>query len=451
MITLLGINLTQILFLVLVGFAILQIIDFKNKISFFKNLPYTFGTGIVFLYIFAFPLVRYDLAVGSWYFYIYVLGIFLIILAGYFYKTANIVKNKSIYLSTQHWIILFFVVLFIALISYINITNPVVDSDASNNYRHIGIAKYIFWEYPLTETNAYKAGQSTELSPPILHVFINALQERWFDSIATVHYIFFLLFSLLVVFTVGILNHIKALYSLIGAIMLITVPITIIHSVRTGYADIIVAYFFLIGVMQIFSIIVNKKIEFGNYVLISIATVGVLFSKLEGIIWIAWLWIVLFSLYLNIYKKILWNKILMTQILLLIIGFSLYLLSAEWVLENITLPKRLSWMFDLQYNPASFERFFSYMFSVGGQGLIWWIYIISSLVLLIRSKNPTYKAITLYSFFLVLGVFYFSNFTFNITFTLQGTNVGRFFLQLAPLVILSYYLMILDIKYSNKK
>jgi hypothetical protein len=415
-------------------------------------MSYSFFVGIFFLYISAFFLVRLEISPGYWYGYTYIFGSIIIMLALYIhFKTTKHYNTLHFNFTEFDYLLLFAIILIVVTLGYINIVNPVIDSDATQNYIHVGLAKYLFWQYPLSETNAYKGSHSTELSPPILHAFVNMLQDRWHDSIATIHYFFIFIWILLLVFFTGIRNNVNIRLSLIAVFLIASIPISIVHAIRPGYGDMLSMIFFMLSISVLINVIYTKNISKLNLFLIFVSILGGYLSKMEWLIWGLWLVVVILSLYFNFYKNILWKKILFIQGVLLVVAFILYLLSAEWVYNNIDLPKRLSWMFDLQYNPASFERFFSYMFSVGGQGLIWWIYIISSLVLLIRSKNPTYKAITLYSFFLVLGVFYFSNFTFNITFTLQGTNVGRFFLQLAPLVILSYYLMILDIKYSNKK
>jgi hypothetical protein len=444
MINVLILNILPILFLIVCGFSILQIVNNKVRISLIYDLPYSFIVGIVFLYIIAFPLVRFDMLIGAWHLIIYCIGFIGFIYAIYIYKNAKSNNHKN--LGFNWWyLLLSIVVIFLCVILYINIINPVVDSDAVSNYRHIGLAKYIFWNYPLVETNAYKAGVSTTLSPPIFHAFINMLQDRWYDSVATTHYIFILVWSLLLAFFIGIRHNLSIKLSIITPLALISIPIIQVHVIRPGYVDIIVMMFLMFVVSILLDIIRDKKINKYNLILIFFGIIGLLFSKIESLIWSSWVIVVLFSLYLYYHKNINWQKILFTQGILFIVVFSLYLFYADWIYHNVNLPHRLSWLFDLQYNPASFDRFFSYVFSSGGQGLIWWIFIVTSGLIVLKSKNTTYKVIILYAWILLLGVFHFSNFTFNITFTLQGTNVGRFLLQLTPLAILSYYLFIMSL------
>lgn len=441
-------NILSQVFLIFIGFSLLQLINIKNRISLLYDLPYAWGVGVVFLYIVAFPLIRFELSPNNWFLYILLIGLVVISMAGYLYSKANasITIKINWQLKWYDWLLIFVIVIKLLLLIYGNLVNPVVDSDATNNSRLVGLAKYIFMQHPLSDTNAYSATTLSELSLPILNAWSNIFQDRWHDSVATIHYVFVFIWTLMCAGIIGIKQQIKPTFSLLAIFIISSIPLLSMHVLRPGFADIMIMHFFMISIVVLFSIINKKSISNKNYFLLIVTILGMVLTKLEGMIWSAWVIIVVLSLYLNYQKQISWKTILTYQAILLVVGFGLYLVTADWVLRTISLPLRVSWLFDLQYNPRSFDRFFSYMYSDGGQGLIWWIFSITSVLILIKSKINIDKIIVLYALILMLGLFHFSNFTYNITFTLLGTNVGRFLLQISPIVLIGYYLVIKNLK-----
>ena len=386
-------NILSQVFLIFVGFSFIQLINIKNRISLLYDLPYAWGVGVIFLYLAAFPFVRFELSPNNWHLYILLIGLGIISIAGYSYSkaTPSITTKIDWQPRWYDWLLIFVIVIKLLLLIYVNLVNPVVDSDATGNYRHVGLAKYIFMQHPLSDTNAYKDAQSTELALPILHAWSNIFQDRWHDSIATIHYVFIFIWTLMFAGIIGIMQQIRLTFALLAIFIIASIPLLSIHVVRPGYADIVVMHFFMISIAVLFSIINKKSISNKNYFLLIVAILGMVLTKLEGVIWSAWMIIVVLSLYLNYQKNINWKTILTYQAILLIVGFGIYLVTADWVLRTIDLPVRVSWLFDLQYNPKSFDRFFSQMYSDGGQGLIWWIFPITSVVILIKSKTNINK------------------------------------------------------------
>lgn len=452
MLAVLALNLSVQMFLIFVGFSLLQMTNTKNKVSLFYDLPYAFGVGIVFLYIAAYPLVRFDLSPDYWHWYILLFGAAIIIFAGYFYVKAD--TNKVISAKWQlrwfDWLLILLIIIKLALVIFGNLLNPVVDSDAVDAYRHVGLAKYIFMQYPLSATEAYKAEVSTELSLPIWHAWSSMFQDRWYDSVATFHYVLAFIGALIMAGIIGIRQQIKPTFVLLAVFIIVSIPIAAMHIVRPGFADLMVMYFFMLAIAVLFAILDDKIITKSNVFLLVVAVLGMAMSKLEGIIWAIWAVIVVASWCFHYYKNVDWKTILLYQGVVLVVGFAGYLLVADWVFTTVNLPIRISWLFDLRYNPESFDRFFGYMYISGGQGLIWWIFSIFSVVVLLKSKSQTDKTMVLYTLILMLGLFHFANFTANIGFTLNGTNVGRFLLQLSPIILISYYSLIKNYHLNTK-
>lgn len=456
MINLIILNLFQQLFLVLVGLSLLQLVNIKKRVSLFYDFPYAWGVGVVFLYLVAFPLIRFELAPVNWYWIVFIFGLIIFTIFIYFYK--KLPKLNSIKLDIRYkwydFILLGLILIKIFLLVYVNLVNPVVDSDASDNYRHIGLAKYIFHSYTLSDTMAYKSGQTTVLSPPILHAWSNIFQDRWHDSIATIHYLVIFIFTLFMIMIVGLKQNIKTIWILLGIYLFSTIPLLNMHVIRPGFADIIVMYFFLLAVSVLISVFFIQNYQFTKktYLLSLVAILGMAMTKMEGIIWASWFVLVLVSYYIYQQKSISWKKILLFQLVMISFGYIVYFFSANWVLNTFDLPIRLTWLFEVKYDPKSFDMFFGFLYTWGGQGLIWWLLSIASITIIFKSKNINHKALIIYILILMFFIFYFANFTGNVKFTLIGTNVGRFLLQISPLIIIVYYLLVHTLsELENKK
>ena len=138
-------SIAQQLFLIIVGLSFLQIVSFRNRLTIASNLPYAWGIGVVFLYIFGFIFVRFALAPQSWHWVVLSLGLIVTLFAGYFYVKSENEKITTVpwQLKWYDWALIILIIIKLILLLYCNIVNPVVDSDASNNYRHVGLAKYI--------------------------------------------------------------------------------------------------------------------------------------------------------------------------------------------------------------------------------------------------------------------------------------------------------------------
>ena len=448
MISVFFISLAQQLFLILVGLSLLQLVSYQNRLPIASNLPYAWGIGVVFLYISGFILVRFELAPQSWHWIVLISGSLIVLFAGYFYSGSDKMKmpTRQWQLKWYDWVLISLILIKLVLVLYCNLVNPVVDSDACNNYRHIGLAKYIAMGYPLSETMAYKGSQSTMLSPPILYSWSNMFQDRWHDSVATIACFFAYLSIIGIAFVSAFKASAKITPALILAYIISAIPLLNMHVIITGYADILVSMFFAMGA-TVLALTLNKikDINKSHLFLLSVAFIGAAMTKMEGAMWVFLLVFFFIGVYAHNKIHISWNKILLVQIGLIAGVFILYFISADWILENVDMSVRLSWLFQKKYDPKSFNMFFGFMYTWGVFGLFWWLLSILSVALLITGKSIESKISILYTVVLLAALFYFANFTGNIHLTLNGTNVGRFLLQICMISILVYTAFIKEI------
>ncbi len=434
-------SIAQQLFLILVGLSFLQIVSSRNRLPFASNLPYAWGIGVVFLYISGFILVRFELAPQSWHWMVLILGLTVILSAGYLYVKSENQKMPAWrwQLKWYDWALIILIMIKLILVLYCNIINPVVDSDASNNYRHVGLAKYIAMGYPLSETMAYKGGQSTILSPPILHSWSNMFQDRWHDSVATIYCFFAYISILCTAFFTSLKTSAKITPALILAYIISTLPILNMHVVRTGYADILVSLFFAMGV-SVTVLLLNKAEDMNkrHLFILCIAILGAAMTKMEGTMWSLLLAFFFIGVFAHNRFHISWNKILLIQTGFIASGFIVYYISTDWILANVDMDVRLSWLFQKQYDPKSFEMFFGFMFTWGVFGLFWWFLGFLTFALLITGKFAESKVSIFYTLLPLAALFYMSNFTGNINYTLNGTSVGRFLMQICMIFTLVY-------------
>jgi hypothetical protein len=447
------ISLSQQLFLVIVGLSLLQLVFYQNRLAITSNLPYAWGIGVVFLYIVGFILVRFALAPKSWHWIVLTIGIMIILFAGYFYLASEKtdIATWQWQLKWYDWLLFFLILIKLTLVLYSNLVNPVVDSDATNNYRHIGLAKYIAMGYPLSETMAYKGGQSTMLSPPVLHSWLNMFQERWHDSVATMSCFFAYLSIIGITFVAAFKTTAKITPALISAYIISTIPLLNIHVIRAGYADILVSLFFAMGV-SVLALTLNRidNINKSHLFLLTIAFIGAAMTKMEGTIWLGILIFFFIGVYAHHKNHFSWNKILIVQMGLIIVCFISYLISADWILKNVDMSLRLSWLFQKSYDPESFDMFFGFMYTWGAFGLFWWLLSILSFILLLTGKYAEARICVLYTFIFLAALFYFANFTGNVRHTISGTDVGRFLLQISTIFILVYTAFIKNIIHDQQ-
>ena len=96
------------------------------------------------------------------------------------------------------------------------------------------------------------------------------------------------------------------------------------------------------------------------------------------------------------------------------------------------------------FDERAITRTLETMFLRGSFGIWWWSVVLAGGYFLLSRETPANtKLMVFFIFSTLLAIFYFANFTENITHTLAETNVGRFLLQLAGLLIPLYCALIL--------
>lgn len=443
-------NLTIILFLIMTGFAIMQLILKENRISLLQYLPFSFPVGVIFVYIISYLPVHLNLMPESWHWFSLSLGLLVIIFGCYYYlKQPKLALSWDLKFYFYDYFLVALILVKVFILIYINMVNPVVDSDATNPYRHVGLAKLFFWGYPIEETTAYTSGRAVKISPSIMHTFINSFQLRWHDSVATIHYQFFYIFSLLMVIYAGLKLKIKPTFVLLAAYIFTTQPLVAIHVIRPGYADLLVMSYFMVALVALMSYFLSKQQSPDRltWLLLFIAIFGMMSNKLEGIIASAWTISLFTFLFLVRRWHFNWLKLLAISTAIIFILYLVYFFIGDWLIQNFDLSVGTQVMLQKRYDPKAINAFFQQMFIGGGQGLVWWLFILCSILALFKTRKLEHRLLIGFAIVLVIAVFYFSCFTDNVQWTLNYTNVGRFLLQLSPLFIVSYYLAILN--FSN--
>ena len=131
-----------------------------------------------------------------------------------------------------------------------------------------------------------------------------------------------------------------------------------------------------------------------------------------------------------------WRKILLFQLAAAAVVYLLYWLTADFIAQYAS--GRVVWLFQKRYNSESFFHFFSALFSYGSFNVFWWLFVPMALFALIGRVEMSARALVIYMLAVVFALFYFSNFTGNVQFTLIGTNVSRFFLQVSGIMLPVY-------------
>ena len=290
---------------------------------------------------------------------------------------------------------------------------------------------------------------------PLLNAWLGGFWGRWHDSLAAlswVFYYFFIVYAALVVCML-ISRHVTA--SLLCAYFFSALPALIHHVVRPGFHDLPTAYFFTLGVSAILLYFFNGRGTWSRAVAPLLLFAAVVFlptAKLEGIIWSAWLSLVALSFFLLQRGLVSWRRLLAVQLSLLAAVYVVYWLSADFILHNLDLSARLKNVFIVKaMDPNAVSMFmnnvfFDSMFSV------WWWAVLAFLVALIgRGENLMSRLVCLYILLLLLAIFYYTNFTGNIQFTLFGSNVSRFFIQIHAVMLIVYLLFVLQFRRMLRK
>jgi hypothetical protein len=440
------------LFVALLGLSFLQVIFYRKKILLSEAMPYSWLSGAVLIYLLGMVFVKLEIFLNTWNYLILLLGMVIIALA--FLKNK---KNPVIFDSHDaikltdfkwfHYLILFYIAFHLILIGYIGFTNPVIDSDATYEFSYISLAKNIYQQLPYTEImTIYSPHMEFNTGPSILVAWTNMFFFRWFDSLIVTSWIFALLSMILIMFFLIHRLTKNLTYALVFSLFVSIVPLANIHVFRSGYNDLFLASFFFFAVSVLTSAILGKAKNSFFILLFMVSLLGLILTKLEGLIYSGFLVFFAFGYFFRVYRDVPWKKILMVQGMLFFSGFIIYFLSMDVILKVFNLPARLKLFFSRGYDSRAVSKFFAFIFSWGSFTIIWWLYFFSVGFLFVKRTALEARIMTAYSLVIFLFLFYFSCFTGNVENTLQATNVSRFFLQIIGITFTVFALFLRETK-----
>jgi hypothetical protein len=219
-----------------------------------------------------------------------------------------------------------------------------------------------------------------------------------------------------------------------------SIPLAITHTIRPGYADLLVAYFLLMGIACLaFSYYRTRPIDRRvAIVLLLVAVIGCLMTKKEGAIWAGWIGLAWLANFVHHRKTITWSRILAAEGGILTLIYLLYFTTADFILKQVPMDDRVSWLFMRRFDTAAMARFAGELFAFGGFNLWWWMVAMLLAFIFFKKTDSTIKVLSIQVVLLFLALFYFACFTGNTTYTREGTNVGRFLLQLTGVMLPLY-------------
>jgi hypothetical protein len=310
---------------------------------------------------------------------------------------------------------------------------PVIDSDAANPDRWVGLAKELAFQGTMTPA----ATNSLErLSPSLAPSYIAGFISRWRDNLVCLPW-FFTWMSLLAL-TWGTLAGIAKNIPLAAGVTLLfaSAPLSVVHVVRPGFSDLLAAGF-LFSAMSAFLLTMYHRREFTirSWLLLLLLLLGAVLSKKEGFIWVVWLLAMALCFDLNQRKKIGWRRIAT--------GFSLaagvavigYALLHDWIRTTLIADSRVQWLFEVKYSDRAVWMFFKTLLASNGFNLLYWIFFGLSIGLLFRVREARDRALLIFGILPFAFLFYFCCFTGGVPYTERGTGLGRWLLQMQGFVL----------------
>ena len=429
--------------IVLTGLAIMQITLPKKRLNnILYAIPYGWGIGSVVLYLFGYFFVYFEIFCKTWNYVALFFMLCTVCYAAFLYKKGEIVKpqNRANYkLFYYDYILIFLILIKIVLVTYICFTNPVMDSDALHLQGTIPIAKWIGTGMPIT--NLWEDGINsmiTPLSVSILPAWTRMFLDRWYISFATIPWLFSY-FSIIIIsfFTVRrILKKITP--AIICAYIISSLPILISHTIRPGYQDSSVAFFFMMAI-SIFTIFhfEDKKFNIFYINLIVFSLVGLFLTKIGGKFWTIFFIFFWLNHYLAQYK----NKSLSKLILIEAISFLAFITIFGFLgnyLFKLTNIELFSLTFQSENCSTKIHDFFFLLSNFNTFNIFLWFVAFISLYTLFTARNIKLNAIVLYSFAFIFSVFYVVSFTQYSEYSLNASVTFRFLLHITGIFLPLY-------------
>ena len=437
--------------LVLSGLALLQLCSSKERIQVLPLIPYAWGTGVVLLYLGGQIFVKSEWLLQSWHLVIAGGMAALIVVGAITYLRRRPLKAEAMRVSLKsiRWydaLIITLILVKVSLVTYICMVNSVTDSDATNVRGYVALAKKISeGQVRLSEIMEHGGGHISSIGPSLLSAWVNMFLDRWHDSVSSLPWLLAWLFSGCIAFITcnSLTRHFTA--SLACAYLFLSFPLAALHVFRSGFHDLLTMYFFIAGI-SVLSFTFLAKEKLGTMWLATgiIALLGIALCKSEGQMWALFLAVMWGSYYLHAYKDVPWKKLIFAQLLLAAFFFVIYILVIDKEFLQGLEDHRHRLIAPHAFEKEAFAMTMITAYRSGSFGIWWWATGLAWIYLLIAKQVPaTTKAMVFFTLSIFLSIIYFANFTENIQFTLIGTNVSRFLLQVSGLLLPLYCALIM--------
>ncbi|MGH7730806.1 MAG: hypothetical protein ACRENJ_06080 [Candidatus Eiseniibacteriota bacterium] len=428
---------SQIL-LILVGLSTLQLLRGRTRIRWMPLLPYAWGVGVVVLYVLGQALVR-TLRVGPWHLVAAALMVAVIAAGVWRFGRAARAPDRRSPSAPWRWyeaVLLVLLAARIGIVAYLNGHDPIIDSDATLASGYAPLARKLGEGLSAREALADAGGQAVSpWGPPILLAWVRMFLDRWHDSVAGLPWLFAYLSTIGVAFTTcrRVTGH-RSL-ALACAWVIASLPLTAMHTFRIGYNDLLTAYFVTLGL----AVLTRAVLEPGRVGrtwlgLGVVALLGSAMSKMEGGVWALCMAVAGLGYFLRRVRGVRWRRILTLQAAVALVLLASYAWGAgEWLAR--ALGGRASYLAPHALDPRALAMTFGFLFGWGSFNILWWLGPVIALSLLVWDAPGDAKALVVYAGAMVAGVVLVANVTGSVEFTVNGTNVGRFLLQVTGVLV----------------
>jgi hypothetical protein len=426
------------LLLILVGLAILQLLRGRARIRWMPLLPYAWGVGVVVLYACGQALVRTDL-VSRW--PLVTAGLMVAVSATGIWRFARAspAPDRPMPAAPWRWYEMALFALLavrIGLVAYLNGHDPIIDSDATLASGYAALARKLGEGMSARDALADAGGLAiSPWGPPVLMAWVRMFLDRWHDSVAGLPWLFAYLSTIGVAFTTcrSVTGH-RAV-ALACAWVIASLPLIAMHSFRIGYNDLLIAYFVTMGLAVLTRAFLGSGYALALWPGLGIiALLGSAMSKMEGKAWALWLGVAGLGYFLRRVRGLPWGRILTLQGAVALVLIAMYVWQGGELLAR-DVGGRASYLAPHAFDPRAWAMTYGFLFGWGSFNILGWLGALLALSLLVWNVPADTKALVIYAGAMVVGVMLVANFTGSVEFTVNGSNVGRFLLQVSGVLV----------------
>ncbi|MDD5217463.1 MAG: hypothetical protein PHN49_06165 [Candidatus Omnitrophica bacterium] len=432
--------------LIMTGLSLLQIFSPRRKIRWLEYLPYAWGLGVVVLYIAGGMFVKMTFLRGAW--HIAVLAFIAPVISAAFRIRKKTQAPKEPFLTSgkfawYEWLVTVLIAAKVISVLYVQMVNPVIDSDATHPDLWMGLAKVI----RDAGTLAPQVKQTGYHFASLLPAWISMFLPRWHDSLVSLPW-FFAYASMIGISFVSSCRILRSRFAaLILAYLFASIPLAMIHVIRPGYSDLILSCFFLMGLSVIalgYTRTPAQNVPLWMSVAV-LSALGGLLTKHEGVIWGCWMIAVWMGYYLHARRGWTWRKIFGSFLILGIAFYIIAIISVDFLQKMSFINDRFTRLLELRYQPGTMTAFMKMVFWRGSFNLWWWFIFLMVMTLWIKPSSSWAKAMALYVLAATGSVFYLACFTINVEYTMLGTNIARVLLQISGVFLPIYCFFVKEI------